>query len=153
MKPPVFTARLTLLAIAGAFAMNALGDEELDANRALWMAAELSDYEFRYQKVCECHRETPADTIVIVRDGEIVQVRYDREDYLNEIVVPAKNYQWFRTVDDLFSLVAGAQARNALVRVSYHPTLGYPERIYVDYDQNLVGEEVELHVFELGEIT
>ena len=128
-----------------------LGDEALDAGRQKWEAANVSSYELRYQKVCECHREEPTDTIVTVEQGSIVGVRFDREDYLDEVAVPPERYEWFRTVDDLFALVAGAQEREALVRVSYEPALGYPTRIYIDYVQDLVGEEVELRVLELRE--
>ena len=60
-----------------------------------------------------------------------------------------RDYEWFRTIDDLFALVAGALEREAVVRVSYEPELGYPARIYIDYVQDLVGEEVELRVLEL----
>lgn len=126
-----------------------LGDEALDANRQKWEAANLSSYELRYQKVCECHREMPSDTIVTVDRGEIVGVRFDREDFLDEVPVPPERYEWFRTIDDLFALVAGALEREAVVRVSYEPEFGYPARIYIDYVQDMVGEEVELHVLEL----
>ena len=126
-----------------------LGDEALDVSRKKWEAANLSSYELRYQKVCECHRERPSDTIVTVDRGEIVGVRFDREDFLDEVPVPPERYEWFRTIDDLFALVAGALEREAVVRVSYEPELGYPARIYIDYVQDMVGEEVELHVLEL----
>jgi len=126
-----------------------LGDEALDANRQKWEAANVSSYELRYQKVCECHREMPSDTIVTVDRGEIVGVRFDREDFLDEVLVPPERYEWFRTIDDLFALVAGALEREAVVRVSYEPELGYPAQIYIDYVQDMVGEEVELHVLEL----
>lgn len=137
-------------AVVAATATTAWGDEALDAGREKWDAAGLTSYELRYQKVCECHREMPSDTIVTVEQGSIVGVRFDREDYLEEVPVPPERYTWFRTVDDLFSLVAGALDREAAaVRVSYEPELGYPTRIYIDYEQDLVGEEVELHVLEL----
>ena len=128
-----------------------LGDEALDVSRKKWEAANVSSYEFRYQKVCECHREMPSDTIVTVEQGEIVGVRFDREDFLDEVPVPPEKYEWFRTIDNLFALVAGALEREAVVRVSYEPELGYPTRIYIDYVQDMVGEEVELHVLELRE--
>lgn len=137
-------------ALAGATTL-VLGNEALDAGRQRWEAAQVSSYELRYQKVCECHREMPSDTIVTVEQGSIVGVRFDREDYLQEVPVPPERYEWFRTVDDLFALVAGALERDALVRVSYEPELGYPTRIYIDYVQDLVGEEVELRVLELRE--
>ena len=138
-----------LVALSAWAVLPAQGDEQLDFERAKWEAADLSSYEYRYQKICECHREQPSDTIVTVEQGSIVAVRYDREDYLQEVPVPPERFDWFRTVDDLFALVAGALEREAVVRASYEPVLGYPTRIYIDYDQDLVGEEVELRVLEL----
>ena len=126
-------------------------DERLQTHRALWDASGVADYEYRYQKICECHRDTPADTVIRVSQGEIVDVRYQHEDYLADVQVPAERYRWFRTVDDLFTLIAGALRAEALVRVSYDSQLGYPTRIYIDYDEQLIGEEVELQVLQLTE--
>ena len=126
-------------------------DERLRTHRALWDGSGVTDYVYRYQKICECHRDTPADTVIRVSQGEIVDVRYQRDDYLADVPVPSERYQWFRTIDDLFSLIAGALRAEALVRAGYHPQLGYPTRIYIDYDRELVGEEIELRVLELTE--
>ena len=126
-------------------------DEALEENRAKWQAAGISSYEYRYRKVCECHPETPADTIVTVAGGDIVAVSYDREDYLEPIPVPAEKHDWFRTVEDLFVLVERALDSAEVIRVSYDPELGYPTRIFVDYEVNLVDEEVELQVVSLSE--
>ena len=149
MKYPTRSLARVLVALSGWAVWPAQGDEQLDLGRAKWEDADLSSYEYRYQKVCECHREQPSDTIVTVEQGSIVAVRYDRDDYLQEVPVPPEKYDWFRTVDDLFALVAGALEREAVVRASYEGELGYPTRIYIDYDQDLVGEEVELRVLEL----
>jgi len=46
-------------------------------------------------------------------------------------------------------LVERALERQALVRVSYEPDLGYPTSIFIDYDKAMVGEEVELLVLGL----
>jgi hypothetical protein len=124
-------------------------DEELVANREVWAAAGIASYEYRYEKVCDCHRDTPAETIVTMTNGVIVDVRYDRQDYLSEVAVAADNYQWFRTIDDLFTLLETASKTADTLRVAYEQTLGYPAYIYIDYDHEMVGEEVELQVISL----
>ncbi len=126
-----------------------LADDELTASRDLWEAAGIESYEYRYEKVCDCHRDTPAETIVTVENGLVVGVRYDREDYLTEIPVAEDSYQWFRTIDELFTLVETASRSAATLRVAYEQELGYPTYIYIDYDQAMVGEEVELQVVSL----
>ena len=122
------------------------GAQELDANRAIWQAADIATYDYSYQRVCECHPDIPADTLITVREGRIVGVRYAREDYLTDVELPADRWQWFRTVDDLFTLVESAQAQSALVRVSFDERYGYPRTIYIDYVAELVGDEVDIKV-------
>ncbi len=121
-------------------------DEILEANRAVWNAASISTYVYRYRKVCDCHRDTPADTIVAVRDGEVVDVRYERADYVSAMPVDPAEFRWFRTIADLFSLISTAEANAETVRVSYDQSLGHPSYIYIDYDHSMIGDEVELEV-------
>lgn len=124
-------------------------DEALIANQAIWSSAAITTYEYRYRKVCDCHRDTPADTIVAVEDGVVVDVHYERDDYVSEMPVNPNEFQWFRTIDDLFSLVATAEENATTLRVSYDEALGYPAYIYIDYDHSLIGDEVELEVVEV----
>ena len=136
--------RLFLITLA--FSGLCSADELLSANRSLWKAAGIASYEYRYEKTCDCHRDTPAETIVTVENGLVVGVRYDRDDYLQEISVAEDSYRWFRTIDDLFTLVETASRNAATLRVTYEPELGYPAYVYIDYDHAMVGEEVELRV-------
>ncbi|MGI9260126.1 MAG: DUF6174 domain-containing protein [Gammaproteobacteria bacterium] len=124
-------------------------DEALIANQATWTSAAITTYEYRYRKVCDCHRDTPADTIVAVENSAVVNVHYERDDYVSEMPVNPDDFQWFRTIDDLFSLVATAEENATTLRVSYDETLGYPAYIYIDYDHSLIGDEVELEVVEV----
>ena len=132
-----------------AFSGLCLADDELTANRGLWEATGIASYEYRYEKTCDCHRDTPAETIVTVENSLVVGVRYDRDDYLHEIPVAEDNYQWFRTIDDLFTLVAAASHNAVTLRVAYDQELGYPVYIYIDYDHAMLGEEVELRIISL----
>ena len=136
---------VTAVGSAGSYA----ADDDFEFSRALWNAAAITSYEYRYEKVCDCHRDIPAETIVTVEEGEVVGVRYARDDYLEEMPVAAKEYRWFRTIDDLFSLVATATQNAITLRVAYDPILGYPEYVYIDYDHAMIGDEVELEVTAL----
>jgi hypothetical protein len=145
----VVPRKLAIAALVLQAAVPAAADELLDASRALWEAASITTYEYRYRKVCDCHRDKPADTIVAVRDGEVVNVHYERDDYVSEMPVDPAEYRWFRTIADLFSLVATAEANAETLRVRYDETLGYPVYLYVDYDHSLIGDEVELEVVDV----
>jgi hypothetical protein len=124
-------------------------DEDLVTSRALWGSAGVVDYEYRYEKVCDCHRDIPAATIVTVADGQVVAVRYSRDDYIDDMPVGEKEFRWFRTIDDLFALIETATAHATTLRVVYDPTRGYPSYIYIDYDHSLVGDEVEIEVISV----
>jgi hypothetical protein len=108
------------------------------------------NYVYQYEKSCDCHRDETAATIVTVAGGRIVAVRYSRDDYLDDIPVAEKEYQWFRTIDDLFVLIETATQHAMTLRVAYDPMHGYPNYIYIDYDHSLVGDEVEIEVTSLS---
>ena len=142
------TARArTAVAFAAALASaGALADPELDAARARWQAAGLSSYEYGYHKFCECHRESPPETVVSVRDGGVVGVRHRPAG--SDVEVPAvdKNFGYYWTVDGLFGVIASALERNVQVRAVYDESLGYPREIYIDYDADFIGDELDLRL-------
>lgn len=133
---------LALLALAPPL----VAAQDTTAGRARWAEAAITDYEYSYRRACECHPDNLADTIVTVRSGEIVAVRYARVDYAEDIPVADDRLSWFRTVEDLFTLIESAVARDAVVRATFDPEHGYPATIYVDYVADLVGDEVDLSV-------
>lgn len=128
-------------------AIPVLADAELDAARARWQGAALAGYEYGYHKFCECHRESPPETIVTVQEGKVVRVRH-RPSGTTETEVPAadKNLEYYWTVDGLFGLIASAQERGVQVRAVYDGALGYPREVYIDYDANFIGDELDLRL-------
>jgi hypothetical protein len=139
-KLAIWLGSIVALTVEGALA------QDLVASRARWAEAGISDYEYSYQRVCECHPEQPADTIVTVRDGKVAAVRYARKDYVEDISLASDRLGWFRTIDDLFTLLDTATAREAEIRVSFDPRYGYPAAVHIDYVADLVGDEVDLRV-------
>jgi hypothetical protein len=49
-------------------------------------------------------------------------------------------------VDGLFGLIASAQERGVQVRAVYDGSLGYPREVYIDYDANFIGDELDLRL-------
>jgi hypothetical protein len=97
--------------------------DDLARNRALWQAA-------------------------AVEEGRVVRVRHRPVGYDHEVEAP-RGLEYYWTVEGLFDLVATALEREAEVRASYDPTLGYPTEIHVDYDADLIGDEVDLRITRL----
>ena len=139
---PTFHA--AVIAIALRFALPALGDAELDGARARWKAAAIGTYEYGYNKYCDCHRESPPVTTVTVRSGTVTGVRHRPSGSTTE--VPGRNPEYYWTVDGLFDLIASAQQRGVQVRATYDADLGFPREIYIDYDTNPIGDELDLRM-------
>jgi hypothetical protein len=137
------TGLASLLALA---ATSALADAELDAARARWQSAALSAYEYGYHKYCECHRDSPPETIVTVRADQVVGVRHRPVGSTTEVPAAEKNLEYYWTVDGLFGLIASAQARGVQVRAQYDPALGFPRVVYIDYDGDFIGDELDVRL-------
>ena len=138
------TLRAALVAIAAAAALPAFADAALDGARARWQAAALTSYEYGYQKYCDCHRDNPPETVITVRGGSVAGVRHRPAGTTTE--VPGRNPEYYWTVNGLFELIAAAQARGVQVRAAYDADLGFPREIYIDYDSNLIGDELDVRL-------
>ena len=123
--------------------------EDLSTHRALWQAAGVDAYEYAYNKYCDCHRETPPETFVTVQEDEVVGVRHRPFGFEHYVEAEPRNFEWYWTVDGLFGLIETALQRQAQVRADYDPALGYPTRIYIDYDSDLIGDELDLRLTRL----
>lgn len=139
--------RLSATLLAFTFvALPAVADPALDDARARWQAAALSGYEYGYHKYCECYRDSPPETIVSVRDGEIIGVRHRPAGSDVEVPAAEKNLGYYWTVDGLFGLIASALERGVEVRTLYDDALGFPREVYIDYDAELIGDELDLRL-------
>jgi hypothetical protein len=127
-------------------ALPVVADADLDGARARWQTAALGRYEYGYHKYCECHRDSPPETIVTVRDGNVVGVRHRPAGSDTEVPAADKNFEYYWTVDGLFALIASAQERGVQVRASYDDALGYPREVYIDYDANFIGDELDVRL-------
>ena len=121
-------------------------DAALDAARSKWRSAKLVSYEYGYHKFCECHRDSPPETLVTVREGKVVNVRHRPVGFTTEVPPAEKNFEYYWTVDGLFDLIAAAEARHVEVRAQYDAAIGYPTSIYIDYDKNLIGDELDVRL-------
>lgn len=138
-------ALLAAVLAAPAFAQ----DAALTASRERWRAAGLDSYEYGYRKYCECHPDTPPETVVTVRAGTVTGVRH--RPVGSDVEVPApRNLDAYWTVDGLFDLLQRAYARGAQVRARYDETLGYPLELYIDYDADFIGDELDLKLTQVN---
>lgn len=141
----LLAAAAAIVAAMVAFAA-AAEQSDLAASRSAWRAAALADYEYGYRKFCECHPDSPPETVVTVRAGKVVGVRHRPVGFTNEVQAEPRNLQFYWTVDGLFDLVDAALARGVTVRASYDAMLGYPTQVYIDYDANFIGDELDVRL-------
>jgi hypothetical protein len=68
---------------------------------------------------------------------------------VSEVPARAGSTDLYWTIEDLFRLIEGALERNATVRARYDATLGYPTAVFVDYDADFIGDEVDVRLTRL----
>ena len=126
----------------------AIADEEdlarLAAARALWQAAQNGDYQFRYQKYCDCDRNEPKVTVVTVSNGVIEDVHHLFAGSENEVPAREGSLAEYWTMDELFDKLEAAYVREVTVRVNFDERFGFPSSMYIDYLADRVGDETDL---------
>jgi hypothetical protein len=111
---------------------------EMDRHRALWIASGMLSYRYDYQRSCECGPDTVRPVRIEVLGGSVTSVTFlDDGESLQSPTVGA-----FPTIDDLFAKIDEAIESDAeSVVVTYHPTLGYPTLLSVDYRREIADDE------------
>jgi hypothetical protein len=124
---------------------DAAGD--LERARQRWAGAAIDDYALTMERWCYCGLLGPVR--VEVRDGLVV----DREVLEPGAPAGALLDALYPDVEGLFEVVEDAVRRHAhRLTVVYHPTLGYPSDIDIDYAENVQDEElaIEASLVPLG---
>ena len=113
---------------------------ELDAFRILWNSHRAIDYDYYYQRSCECVYEYTKQFEVHVRN-DAVDAAFAVEDGS-----PAPEdmlESWLPTIENLFDQIQSAIDQSAAsVSVRYNLTYGYPLSINIDYDEKIADEEL-----------
>ena len=104
--------------------------DELDRNRTLWEARGADDYAYWYYRACaNCEGNLPAR--VTVKNG----------------VARSEVRGSASTIDGWFGVIQGAIDKGAArVDVTYDPQLGYPAKVFIDYDADVADEELRVEI-------
>lgn len=137
---PLTLATAMALGVAGCDLVSPSADEparsELETAEATWRAAGVLEYELAVERHCFCALTGPA--VVTVRVGFANEVRPSGDQMPDVLAGDA-----YPDVPGLFAVVRDAIARGAhFLRVAYHPTLGYPTEISVDYREGVADDEI-----------
>lgn len=136
---PRAPAWVLIMAMAGCDLVSPSADEpsrtELGDAEAIWYASGVTEYELAVERYCFCPEV--GEAVVTVRGGfdNVVRPTSGDPDVLDRDAYP--------DVPGLFAIVRDALARDAhFLRVAYHPTLGYPTEVTVDYRDEIADDEV-----------
>lgn len=137
--------RFILRAAAALLLMNAACENpmspgrNLEAARQRWSANGPASYQVTISRSCFCSPEMTGPVLVTVTSGTVASRAYTPGGQ----TVSASNAVLFPDVNGLFALIENAMGRrSARLEVQYHPTLGYPVEIYIDYSESAVDDEV-----------
>lgn len=115
--------------------------ETLAEAQALWADADLDAYRMTLSRSCFCPPEYRGPYEVVVEEGRVQTVVYEGEGVPDDRAL---------TVEALFDLLNEAyEQKAARIDVTYHPALGYPTSLYIDYSEQMADEEVGYTVAEL----
>jgi hypothetical protein len=113
--------------------------DDLAINRRHWQSQRVADYQIQFRMSCFCIPDATAPVVLQVRGGAIVSVTRVSDG----VAVPPSRWKGiYYTVDQMFALIADAQAKGAdEVRVAYDPLLRYPTTVFIDQSQRIADEE------------
>lgn len=123
----------------------------LDQGRQLWESDGLETYKMDFQWHCFCHPTYTSPVVVAVEPGDVIgSVVYPD----GGLPVDQTAFGGFRTVEGLFELVQDAIDRKPhSMSVRYHPDMGYPLLVEIDFVQNVADDETRFEVFAISAIS
>lgn len=138
--------RPILFALALAGCSDTTGPDDpavlLEQNRALWSRSGVTSYRYTISRSCECVPESAGPVTIDVRDGLVVDRRYESGAAVN-----LQYSEVFTTVPGLFAIIQDAvDLPAASIAVRYNKDLGYPESIAIDQVAGAVDDEVSYRV-------
>lgn len=140
VRPGILGAALMALPACG----EPLGPERdaLDVAERRWADNGPDHYSYRYREICFCG---PMPMKVEVLDGQVIATEWDGSPESD----PGGELDG-STVEALFARVRLELAREpASAETEYHPVLGYPVRVFFDYEENTSDEEWGFEILEL----
>ena len=120
---------------------------QLDNNRKKWDSEMASNYQFSFQWSCYCTMDFVAQVNITVQENRIHSAASVDGDVPIPLEVAIERYE---AMDGLFDLLQSAIDENAYtISANYHPDLGYPIEVWIDYEKNSVDEELGFTIHNL----
>ena len=120
-------------------------EEELDENRKLWEKNRPKQYEYRFLQNCECEYAYRLIRVGVDENVVVALAFDDTSEPVTEVT------EVFFTIDDLFETLAKHVTTADVFEVKYNANLGYPERVVIDMDAQVIDDEVRYFLDEFSE--
>ena len=125
-------------------------DAAYSAARALWDSTELVDYDYSFSRGCFCPQEFVGPHEVSVREGVVTEATYDGIDLKKLPILNLTSYdEIIQTVDGVFDEIDRALDEADRFTAAYHPELGYPTEVFIDWEEMMADEEVNYTIADL----
>ena len=125
-------------------------DDDLDEARARWQQQALADYDYIFRRGCFCPQEWSGPYEVSVRAGVVSGATLEGVDLLDIPNPRVDSYDdRILTVEGVFAEIDRALQEADRFQAAYHPVLGYPVYVSIDWDERAVDEEVTYHIENL----
>jgi hypothetical protein len=151
MNNRITSSSLLLLLAATLFAGCALTGpgsiqepEGLEDARRVWNQVGTSDYDMSLFRGCFCIGG--GEMTVYVRGDSVAAIQQTERQWQGG----NDWWQYIPTVEGLFDLVEEADADAHSLEVDYHPQLGYPTSVSIDWIENAVDDEISYSVSSLS---
>lgn len=135
----------------------AAGDEQvaLAAARQRWTDSGIDDdYEYTFSNTCFCPPQFVGPFRAAVVAGEVVEATYEGVDLFDIADLDIEAYSdRVLTVDQVFTEIDRAIAEAHSFSAEYHPELGYPTNVFIDWDQQIADEEAGYRISDLASPT
>jgi len=145
---PILLAMARIALLAGLLSScqsntrGALPLSEHEQARQRWQQQSLSSYRFQVRQQCYCPPEALKPVAVTVINGQ------------TDSALPLANPDINKTIDQWFAFIADKQLNHwHRVDVRYHPTLGYPLHIQLDYSPRMADDEQQYWIQNLAPLT
>ncbi|MHB1193915.1 MAG: DUF6174 domain-containing protein [Longimicrobiales bacterium] len=117
--------------------------DDIAQHRAIWESKRPSSYVYELERWCNCPKEEQGPVRVNVEGTLVVERRYPETG----AVVASSLNSAFPAVDGLFDMLEDAARREPWsINVYWDAELGYPRDFYVDFESNVLYDELSYRV-------
>jgi hypothetical protein len=103
-----------------------------------WRSLGLTNYTFKFSRLCMCN-PIQLTGKVSVKNGKVIAVK-DADSGGQPI--PNPDLSQFKSIEELFDILQTETVKADLLEVGFDEEFYFPTRIHIDYDLNIVDDEV-----------